>query len=46
MHKYQIHKETEIKNGYGIVIGTAIVSRCNNCGKIRIKRVFTDSNYN
>ena len=32
IHKYEVLKEEELKNSYGILIGKIIISRCNNCG--------------
>ncbi len=45
LHKYEIIDRYEIKNPYGIVIGTTIVSRCSNCGKLKEKHVYTDNQY-
>ena len=45
IHKYEVLKEEELKNSYGILIGKIIISRCNNCGKIRIKFVATNADY-
>ena len=44
LHKYEVLEKAEVKNPYGAVVGTTIVSRCNNCGKIAIKTVYTDTN--
>ena len=35
IHKYEVLKEEELKNSYGILIGKVIISRCSNCGKIK-----------
>lgn len=43
LHKYEVLEEKEIKNSYGIVLGSTIVSRCINCGKIKEKVIYTDS---
>lgn len=45
LHKYEIIDRYEIKNPYGIVIGTSIISRCINCGKVKDKTVYTDNQY-
>lgn len=42
VHKYEIVDNYEVKNPYGVVIGTTIVSRCINCGKIKEKFVPTN----
>jgi uncharacterized Zn finger protein len=44
LHKYEVLEEKEIKNSYGIVLGSTIVSRCNNCGKIKETSIYTDNN--
>jgi len=43
LHKYEVLEEKEIKNSYGIVLGSTIVSRCSNCGKIKETSVYTDN---
>ena len=45
LHKYEVYKEKDIKNPYGTVIGTSIISRCSNCGRIKENIVYTDNNY-
>ena len=44
LHKYEVLEEKEIKNSYGIVLGSTIVSRCSNCGKIKETSIYTDNN--
>ena len=46
-HKYEIYKEEDITlAGTEKVVGKAIISRCNNCGKIRVQEVsLTTYNY-
>ena len=46
-HKYEIHEEHDITlAGTDIVVGKAIVSRCTNCGKIKIEEIpLTTYNY-
>lgn len=46
-HKYEVYKEEDIKlAGTEIVVGKAIVSRCSNCGKIKVEEVaLTTYNY-
>ena len=45
IHKYEVLKEEELKNSYGILIGKVIISRCSNCGKIKAKTIYTETNY-
>ena len=45
IHKYEVLKEEELKNSYGILIGKIIISRCNNCGKIKYIKIYTESCY-
>ena len=46
-HKFEVYKEEDIKlAGTEIVVGKAIVSRCSNCGKIKVEEVaLTTYNY-
>lgn len=41
LHKSDVYKQEDIKDVYGHVIGIAIITRCNNCGKICVKYVYT-----
>ena len=45
LHKYEIVQQSEVKNPYGIVVGTSIVSRCTCCGKIKEDFIYTDTNH-
>ena len=45
LHKYEVLEEKELKNPYGIVVGNNIISRCTNCGKIKIMSVYTDTSH-
>lgn len=45
LHKYEIYKEEEYKDGRGNIIGKVIISRCSNCGKIKSIIVETVKNY-
>lgn len=45
LHKYEVYKEFELTNIRKDVIGTVIVSRCANCGKIKSTEVRTVNNY-
>ena len=46
-HKYEVYKEEYVKlAGTEIVVSKAIISRCSNCGKIKIEEVrLTTYNY-
>ena len=45
LHKYEVLEKKDIYNPYGTVVGTTIISRCSNCGKIHEDTVYTDNNY-
>lgn len=45
LHKFEVYKEEELKNIKGDVIGKVIISRCSNCGKIKIDKVITGLEY-
>lgn len=45
IHKYEILKEEDLKDVRGLLVGKVIVSRCSNCGKIKIKRIYTETSY-
>ena len=45
LHHYEVLEKKDIKNPYGAIVGTAIISRCKNCGKIKETTVYTDNNY-
>lgn len=40
-HQYVIHASPDIKDVYGNVIGVAVVSRCQHCGKVTTKYIYT-----
>lgn len=48
LHHYEVYKELEVKDSNytdNTTVGINIVSRCSNCGKIKVKFVATDANY-
>ena len=45
LHHYEVYKEVEVKDTNDTTVGINIISRCNNCGKIKIEFVATDANY-
>lgn len=45
LHHYEVYKEVEVKDNNDTTVGINIVSRCTNCGKIKINFVATDANY-
>lgn len=45
LHHYEVHKEVEVKDSTDATIGINIVSRCSNCGKIKVEFVATNANY-
>lgn len=45
LHHYEVYKEVEVKDANDTTVGINIVSRCTNCGKIKIEFVATDANY-
>lgn len=45
LHHYEVHKEVEVKDSTDATVGINIVSRCSNCGKIKVEFVATDANY-
>jgi len=44
LHKYEVFEQKVVKNAYGIEVGSSIISRCSNCGKIKVKTIYTDTN--
>lgn len=46
-HKYELYKEEDVKlAGTEIVVAKAIITKCNNCGKIKVEEVpLTTYNY-
>ena len=45
LHHYEVYKEVEVKDTNDTTVGINIVSRCTNCGRIKINFVATDANY-
>lgn len=46
LHHYEVFKEIEVKdNDKNTIVGINIVSRCNNCGKIKTTFVGTDARF-
>lgn len=45
LHHYEVYKEVEVKDSNNATVGINIVSRCNNCGKIKVEFVATNANY-
>ena len=45
LHKYEVIEKKDVKNPYSAIIGTIIISRSTNCGKIKETTVYTDNNY-
>nr|DAG89551.1 MAG TPA: RNHCP domain protein [Crassvirales sp.] len=45
LHKFEVYKETPIKDRHDNQIGLAIVSRCTNCGKVKSVKVYTEESY-
>lgn len=44
-HKYQIIERHDLLDDRGLVIGKVIVSRCETCGRITIKTIYTVNTY-
>lgn len=45
LHKYEVLREETILNRHGDIIGTVIISRCSNCGKIKSTEIYTEDGY-
>lgn len=45
LHHYEVHKEVEVKDSTDATVGINIVSRCSNCGKIKVEFVATNATY-
>ena len=45
LHHYEVHKEVEVKDSTDSTVGINIVSRCSNCGKIKVEFVATNATY-
>lgn len=44
-HKYEIYKEEVLTDIRENIIGKIIISRCINCGKLHIDKVYTVDNF-
>ena len=45
LHKYEVYKEENILDARKEICSKAIISRCSNCGKIKVKYVPLTKNY-
>lgn len=45
LHKYDILREETLTDRHGNIIGTVIISRCTNCGKITHTTIYTEDEY-
>lgn len=45
MHKYKIIKEEKLYGTHNVVIGDLITLQCENCGKLKTKRIFKYNSY-
>ena len=45
LHKYEILREESLTNRHGDIVGTVIISKCSNCGKIKHIRIYIDCDY-
>lgn len=45
LHKYEIIEKAAKVDAKDNVIGTVIISRCTNCGKIKAKTIYTEEGY-
>ena len=45
LHKYEIIQQEKKTDPKGNIIGIVIISCCSNCGKIKDKTIYTESNY-
>ena len=45
LHKYEIIRDIPKHDAKGNVIGSVLVSRCTNCGKIKSKTIYTEEHY-
>lgn len=39
LHKYEVYKEEDVLDGRKEIVSKAIISRCSNCGKIKVTYV-------
>jgi hypothetical protein len=44
-HKYQIIERHDLLDDRGLVVGKVIVSRCETCGRITVKTIYTVNTY-
>lgn len=44
-HKYKIMERHDLLNDRNSIIGKVIVSRCELCGRITVKTIYTVNNY-
>lgn len=44
LHKYEVYKEEIITDNYDKIKGKVIISRCNNCGKLKLTYINTKNN--
>lgn len=44
-HKYEILREESFLNKHGDTVGTLIISKCSNCGKIKTTKIYTEEGY-
>lgn len=45
LHKYEIIEKVAKVDAKDNVIGTVIISRCTNCGRIKAKTIYTEERY-
>lgn len=45
LHKYEVMKEETLLNRHGDIIGTVIILKCSNCGKVTSKTIYTEEGY-
>lgn len=45
LHKYEVYKEEDILDAIKEICSKAIISRCNNCDKIKVKYVLLTKTY-
>ena len=44
-HTYEVYKEEELHSVNGTIVGKVIISRCTECGKLKVERIHTIENY-
>ena len=45
LHKYEILREETLTNRHGDIVGTVIITKCSNCGKIKQTTIYTEEGY-